>query len=117
MTDKPVIGGELVVPHDPDYKNKIWHGFSTNVTSVQITEKQLDCFLITVFLDINEALDLYIDSWEEEWIDHTQVDKALEICDVWMHRYKKQVFIDGLQKVIDMLKLAKKLHTCVEFNL
>ena len=108
---------ELVVPHDPDYEGKMWYGSFQNVTSTTITDEQLNCFLITVFQDINETLDLYIDSWEEEKIKYDQIDKALEICDIWMHRYKKQVFIDGLQKVIDMLKLAKELHTCVEFNL
>lgn len=94
----------------------MWYSSSPNVTSASITIEQLEVYLFTVFLDINEALGIYIDAWEEEWIDHTQADKVLEICDLWMHRYKNQFYVEGLQKVIDMLNLAKELHTCVEFN-
>lgn len=86
------------------------------MTYTTINDEQLDVYLITVFLDINDTLGIYIDSFEEECIDHTQADKALEICDLWMHRYKNQFYVEGLQKVIDMLNLAKELHTCVEFN-
>lgn len=117
MKDKVTPKRYLIVPNTIDYEDQMWFPNSPNVTLTTITDEQMIVLLNTAFQDINDELDLLIGPYEEEWINYDQIDKALEICDIWKPRYKKQIYIDGMQKVIDMLKLAKEKKTCLQLNL
>ena len=107
----------LIVPNKIDFEDQMWFHNSRNVTVTAITNEQMHVLLDTAFLDINDELDLLIGSDEEEWIHYDQIDKALEICNRWLGKLKKQTCIDGLNKVIYMLNLAKEKKTCLQLNL
>lgn len=107
----------LIVPNTIDFEDQMWSHNSRNVIVTTITNEQMWVLLDTAFLDINEEFDIYITVYEEECIHYDQIDKALEICNRWLGKLKKQTCIDGLKKVIYMLNLAKEKKTCLQLSL
>ncbi|MBQ8943132.1 MAG: hypothetical protein IJ050_01400 [Clostridia bacterium] len=67
------------------------------------------------FLFLNAKLDLYINIYEEEYIDTDQLDDAIGIVENIIDNTDDRAVIDFGNKLLEMMKIAKEKGTIVGF--
>ena len=68
-----------------------------------------------IFLILNAKLGLYINMYEEEYINTCQLNEAIDIMEEIIDNTDDKAVIDFGQQLIEMMKVAKKHNTIVGF--
>ena len=114
----------ILVSLDEESTNKLWScelydeddgGINHNMRCLCFREDTFYYMEDYIFLILNVKLGLYINMYEEEYIDTDQLDEAIDIMERILDNTDDKAVIDFSQQLLEMMKVAKKRNTIVGF--
>ncbi len=114
----------ILVALDDEAANKLWGcqlydeedgGINRQMICLSFHEDTFYYMEDHFFLFLNAKLDLYINMYEEEYIDTDQLDEAISIMENIIDNTDDRAVIDFGQKLLEMLKIAKERGTIMGF--
>lgn len=114
----------ILVSLDEESTSKLWSCELYDETDGEINHNMIclsfheDTFYYMedyIFLILNAKLGLYINMYEEEYIDTDQLDEAICIMGTILNNTDDKAVISFGQKLLDMIIVAKNHNTIVGF--
>lgn len=114
----------ILVALDEESTNKLWScelydendgGINHNMRCLSFHEDTFYYMEDYIFHILNAKLGLYINMYEEEYIDTNQLDEAIAIMEGLLDNTDDKAVIDFGHRLLEMMKVAKEHNSIVGF--